>query len=325
MAPGRAADYRGDGTDAASTPPTADGAGALAAATDDDNVDGDSNNDDDDDNNNQDVGVVPAYELNEQVEELRRVLSNEVCSPVLQPFQHELVGELTAVVEYQRSELERQRRGRGGGDGHNNDDRPPGALGERTATTPAATLAYQLQQQDLARMHYLLRAYYRTRLWKLQRYPQHYLDAATADADASEAPLLSAPEQQFAQRYLAHTERHLHAAFLDEVPEPLRKLDDVERDQAGHGAALHMVPRPNSDEYVLVRFRRDAQIEYSDDRVPASGSSDGSGGGGRNRGERPEHDGRAVTHKRYPRRGEIYCLRFRFVRAALHDGSAELV
>ncbi|KAK4535235.1 hypothetical protein CDCA_CDCA04G1260 [Cyanidium caldarium] len=221
----------------------------------------------------------PGCDLNDQIEQLQQAVSDEVCAPELLPFAERLVADVQAVLQYQQQQL-----------GQVHADTANGivsAIGDR--------LAQHLQRQDCMRVRYALRNYYRVRLWKAQRHATHYLRESQSDPRC-----LSPLEEAFLRRYQRNMVHHLNESFLKHVPEPLRRLDDVERNQSGHGTELNMVTAPDLDEYVVARFVHPCELDLA-----ATGQS---------------------LPQAFPfRQGDVFCLRYRFVRDALLRGDVELI
>lgn len=137
---------------------------------------------------------------------------NEVHSPELQFFEEDVVNAVRADLERQQEEVD-----------------------ARPADTEL-NFVYNLYQQEIDRVKFVLTSYLRTRLRKIQRHAIYTL------ADEATFQRLSAAEQEFAKGYVDMVERHFNVSFLNGLPERFRDI-----------AAEGMVPRPQLDAHVVVR------------------------------------------------------------------------
>jgi hypothetical protein len=111
---------------------------------------------------------------------------------------------------------------------------------------------------EINRIQYLLQCYLRCRLMKIEQHCLHILTIPTMTAR------LSSSELEFAQGYKTLLNEHFNAAFLNDLPEPLRKIDD-NKDGVNMGTCKtiasdydyfelipnHPVREPNLDQHVL--------------------------------------------------------------------------
>lgn len=132
--------------------------------------------------------------LNTEVGLLINAWCNEKASPELLPFATELVGSLTEMMKIQEVEVAKL-------DAHK--------------MIAAIALGYQL---DIQRMRYLIAAYLRTRLLKIQRWATHLI------SDADMKSRLSPAELDFAKSFVATRMGHLQASVLNHLPVVYRAL-----------------------------------------------------------------------------------------------------
>ena len=136
--------------------------------------------------------------VNPDVLQLRRAFLNEKLAPMLLPYEHEVLeGDegLKALVEQQAGHL----------------DNPAQSLNQQ--------IDLNLYQLEVDRVQYLIAAYLRTRLLKLQAHPFWYL------FDHSAFGLLCPSEQHYVRRYVALLENHFGRCVLNEIPKRWRRLD----------------------------------------------------------------------------------------------------
>ena len=86
--------------------------------------------------------------------------------------------------------------------------------------TPEAQARAHVHELELARVRYVLRAYLRRRLAKLERY------AFFALASQLDERLLSPAERAFVRQYAELLGAHLRRAFLAQLPPALQSLTD---------------------------------------------------------------------------------------------------
>lgn len=202
---------------------------------------------------------------------------NEKFAPELLRFATEAVEQLSEVVEYVAEGLEEER-----------------ANGEAEPGGGDACL-YLLRCTDMDRVKYLLRDYLRIRLWKIRRYPQHYLEPTSNE-------LLSKAEREFLRNYWQLKSQYLDHKMLCALPEIKQKLDD-------QVDMLDMTRRPGLDKHVYVRIEGDVDPI---DITPSAGQT-------------PSSQRSSLSLNR----GETYLLRYHQVRQYLmapeHDGKVVLV
>ncbi len=198
--------------------------------------------------------------------EMRILMLNEEFSPEVLQYATETVDGVRALVAEQEDALDAVEFG--------------GTQGE--APTGFET---HIKRMEIDRVNYLLRAYFRVRIKKIQQSILFiFKDSATFDR-------LSKAEQKFAVSYMNLVENHFNRAFLSMLPEKLRKLD-----KDGH--VHHAVP-PNLDHFAFCRMRNTVgsyavSEEATDDPIDLN-------------------------------EGDILCTRYSRIRELLIRGDAELV
>eukprot|EP00053_Salpingoeca_punica_P016159 m.151149 g.151149 ORF g.151149 m.151149 type:complete len:211 (+) comp16895_c0_seq2:57-689(+) len=91
---------------------------------------------------------------------------------------------------------------------------------------------------ELSRLKYLVSAYIRTRLWKLEKHFMFYLSREDTRGR------LSQRELDFAYGYKELFEKHMNAACLSELPDSLKSLSEKK-------PGLNMVPEPDTGVHVF--------------------------------------------------------------------------
>ncbi|CAO1636186.1 unnamed protein product [Jaminaea pallidilutea] len=129
-------------------------------------------------------------------------------------------------------------------------------------TSEEEHLRLSLVQLDVERAKWLLRAYLRTRIHKIETHVQHYLSLPTRHKEM----LLSPLEIAYADKYDTIRSNHFNSSVLDYLPEELRGLqDDVDASSRGLGG---MVTRPNLDAPVFIRCVEDCgSLTMADDET----------------------------------------------------------
>jgi|SaaInlStandDraft_5_1057022.scaffolds.fasta_scaffold108520_1 GINS complex subunit 4 len=151
---------------------------------------------------------------------LTRALLSERGSPQLLPFEN-VVNDLNRVIVHQQKMV---------------DEAMEDA--ERSADEKFAASMYQM---EIDRIKYLVGAYLRTRLRKIQLFPAHILKSDLKSR-------LSRAELKFLSTYVRLMERHLHDSALREIPENFQNMYDD-----GAQTGIPMIPSPNLHKYVFVQ------------------------------------------------------------------------
>jgi GINS complex subunit 4 len=165
--------------------------------------------------------------VNEDVTKLIRAWRNEKYSPELLPFAREVAEGISEVCEFVGEALEEDRSDKG-----------------LAPDDPEQVL----RQKELERTKYMLRDYLRIRLWKIGRYPQHYLEPANLEK-------LSDAERTYLREAWELKKTFFEHRLLGALPKHKQGLDDQ--------IDLHsMVRRPELDKQVYVKALADVgQIE----------------------------------------------------------------
>ena len=161
---------------------------------------------------------------------------NEKCAPEILPFETDLVARVMEQVEHQESTVSSQRAAAaaGGQGGHG------GSAG-------ADDLMAHIYHAELNRVRFMLRAYHRTRLFKIEKYALHSL------RDRETLARLSELEREYATNYTTAVEEHF-AGVLGQMPERYGSmLQQIEEDEG----EWDMVPEPNLDAHVFCRVKED--------------------------------------------------------------------
>mmetsp|Transcript_31489 Transcript_31489/g.43711 ORF Transcript_31489/g.43711 Transcript_31489/m.43711 type:complete len:231 (+) Transcript_31489:214-906(+) len=162
--------------------------------------------------------------------QLRKALSNEKFSPEILQFQQTLFEGLSYSVQEEEKRLS--------------------SLQPR----PESTLVDSLHWNSLNRAKYLMRAYIRIRLWKIE---EHVLFILIPDNGLFTR--LSEHEQDYATRYTGLVDEHMSSAALGRLPARFRSLvqqmepeEDPEQEE-GALPTFDMIPTPDTDTFVFCR------------------------------------------------------------------------
>jgi len=155
---------------------------------------------------------------------------NEKCAPEILPFEFDLVQRVVAAVDSRESVV---------------------ASARASASTGPSSAADDLQthvfQSELNRVRFLLRAYYRTRLFKIENHAVWTLKEPAVLAR------LSTLEKEYATNYANVVEEHF-GSVLGQMPEGYGSmLQQIEEQDA----AWDMVPEPNLDKHVFCLVKQD--------------------------------------------------------------------
>ncbi|RKP00415.1 hypothetical protein CXG81DRAFT_6226, partial [Caulochytrium protostelioides] len=188
---------------------------------------------------------------------------NERQAPELLPYETDLVDALSSAIEDQTDAI--------------------AAMGGDPASDPLRAV---LHDQELERLKFMLRAYLRARLAKIEAYTGWLLSPANQLRER-----LSAAEQRFADGFNRLVNTHYHEAFLSRLPAPLQKLDTRE-------AGMSMLKQPDLAEAVFCRVNTAL-------------------------GDVLLHDGATGAIRMNP--GNIYILQYQSIRALLATGDVSLL
>eukprot|EP00442_Polarella_glacialis_P020574 CAMPEP_0115079728 /NCGR_PEP_ID=MMETSP0227-20121206/18273_1 /TAXON_ID=89957 /ORGANISM="Polarella glacialis, Strain CCMP 1383" /LENGTH=238 /DNA_ID=CAMNT_0002467271 /DNA_START=116 /DNA_END=832 /DNA_ORIENTATION=- len=213
--------------------------------------------------------------VHEDVDRLIRRWRNEKYAPEILPFDKDVIQNMSELLEFVAETLDGERNEGEGQDPHDPD--------------------FCLRNIDLERMRYVLRDYLRIRLWKLTRWPQHYLEPKNQD-------LLSAAERAFLSEYWDNKRLFLDNRLLTTIPPSKRALNEKLD-------FLDMVRRPEIEKHVYARIKKDVgEIE-----VPPSMTQSTEG----------------TPAPLVLVEGDTYLLRYSIIRSLMmqpeHDGKVDLV
>lgn len=201
--------------------------------------------------------------------EMRSVMLNEEFSPEILQYATDTVTGVQGLVSEQEDAL---------------DAIEFGGTGFETPTG----FEVHIKRMEIDRVNYLLRAYFRVRIKKIER-SVLYVFKDKGENDTFDK--LSEAEKKFAKSYVDLVEGHFNRSFLSMLPEKLRKLDK-------DGNCHHAVP-PNLDKFAFCRMRNTigayaVSDEATDDDIELN-------------------------------EGDILCTRYSRIRELLIRGDAELV
>ncbi|TGZ85580.1 GINS complex, Sld5 component [Ascodesmis nigricans] len=171
---------------------------------------------------------APSSSSPQDVEHLTKFWIAERTAPEILPYQGDVLERLMERVRDQISLLE-------------------SSLGN---LDPTSSFRLILVQTELERIKFLIRAYLRCRLHKIDKYSLHILQ--TPEVRARLAP----NELGYMKSHLALMNNHYLASFLKNFPENLRRLDDTV-------GRLSMVDEPDMDSAVFCKVNRDVDTEIT--------------------------------------------------------------
>jgi GINS complex subunit 4 len=208
---------------------------------------------------------------------LKRALMNERASPELLPYELDLLTRLQSRCEQQEAVLE---------DAHlNTGDHQAGV--PREAYRESNELVNTCLSIELSRIKYMLRAYLRIRLFKIENYVMHCIESQEVQERLS--PL----ELSHAYDYVKLMGTHLKTHVTSKFPEAFSSVTK----QASAHSASDMVAVPDVGHHVFARVERDlGDIEFYEDGTTTE----------------------LVA-------GDLYVLRYKVVRDFLGEGSVALV
>ena len=171
---------------------------------------------------------------------MKRAYVNEKCAPEILPFELDLMRRVTESVETQESTVAASRAAAGSGASSATDD-----------------LTAHVHHAELNRIRFLMRAYYRTRLRKIETHAVHCLKEPDVLARLSDL------ERAFASDYANVVEEHF-SSVLGQMPDGYESMVQQIIEEDG---AFDMVPEPNADAHVFCRVRetrRDVMLDPDD-------------------------------------------------------------
>lgn len=167
------------------------------------------------------------------VEQLRQTWINERCCPELLFYEDEIVDRIKELIDEQQELIFEAR--------ENNQDE----------------LLTRLSQMELDRVQYMLTAYLRTRIQKIEKHVIYIL------TNQDMVSRLSDNERDFASKYLDIIERLFNFSFLDSIPDKFRGLTEAE-------SSTNMIPEPALGSHVFIKVKEDVglyQINENGDEV----------------------------------------------------------
>lgn len=205
-------------------------------------------------------------EVSGRIDRLQWALMNERFSPEVLPFELELLTGLREVLDAQEEMIDVEEE-------------------EEEGAVESWVVAY-LKKTELNRLNYLVRAYFRTRLLKIESRTRWIL------ADGEVRSRLSVDELQYAEKYVSLLNGHFCASFLNMLPDRLRTVDDTDGE-------VDMVTQPDFDRFVFCR------VEETVGRKVVADTAD----------EDPMN----------LERGDLFCLRYRPVRDLVQSKAIRLL
>jgi len=179
--------------------------------------------DPDDENVSQDYGEEDEEAGGKYISQLQKAWVNEKAAPDILDYKEETVQNLLELVKEQETSAQE----------HAND-------------TTTHQFLFNVYQMEIGRLKYMLSAYLRTRLWKIEKYHIHILNSDVLKGRLSPA------EIRYAQEYRRGLQGHMLTSCLDALPDSFRKVDVVK-------AGQNMVPAPDQSAYVFCHVE-DGQI-----------------------------------------------------------------
>lgn len=206
-------------------------------------------------------------EISVEIQKLKQAMLNEKFSPEILPFEKSLVQELKEVIEVQDGLIDEEELGTLSGPSRN-------------------SLGLHLRKVEIGRVKYLLRAYLRSRLLKIEHRAKRTLH------DELYRSRLSPDELKYAENFLKLMEAHFQSSFLQQLPEKLRSVDDRDGD-------VDMNPGPALNRFVFCHVKKNVgTTAISDD---------------------------PTDQALYLGAGDVYCLRYKPVRDLVESGSVDLL
>ncbi|CAJ1372222.1 unnamed protein product, partial [Effrenium voratum] len=155
----------------------------------------------------------------EEVDRLIRRHRNEKYAPELLPYDKEMVHNISEVLHFVAEALEEYR-----------------------SNGQAKDLPHHyLRSTEAERLTYMLSDYLRLRLWKLSKYPLHYMDP-------QRQMMLSSAERIWLHEFWDNKRMHFQHRFLAALPEKKQALDEQVDDN------LDMIRRPQMDTHIYARI-----------------------------------------------------------------------
>uniref|UniRef100_A0A7S3NJX6 DNA replication complex GINS protein SLD5 n=1 Tax=Aureoumbra lagunensis TaxID=44058 RepID=A0A7S3NJX6_9STRA len=223
------------------------------------------------------VGVVRA-EWNPRYQELIRAWQSEENGPEILEWKDDLYKELFNLVEQQEAMIQ-------------------ATLSDTNATAEDSLFVAPLYQADVARVKFVLAAYVRARLIKLQKC------AGYIAKDPDVWARLSEHEQTFINKYLDLLYQHHRASFVYDLPKEYggtdKPLDDLDGNNPQASLALEITSPPDLEAYVFIRCLTEVGDVHVGD----------------------EH----INDTAYFAEGDMHIVRYGLIRHLILQGDVELV
>lgn len=159
----------------------------------------------------------------EYVQNLRQCWINERCCPELLFYEDVIVNRVKELLEEQQE------------------------LVLNAKDSRREELLATVTQMELDRVQFMLTAYLRTRISKIERYVVHILTDPEIRERVSDA------EREYASKFLDILERNFNSSFLDNIPDKFRGLTENE-------SSTGMIPKPNLEAHVFIKVKDDVGI-----------------------------------------------------------------
>lgn len=249
---------------------------------------------------------------------LTRAWTSERCAPDLLPYPTELMERVTSRVQAQIARIEDLASGMGEGFAQaassvtTGGGRDRGGAAGGGGGTQNANLVLSILQTDLSRTQFLVRSFLRQRLAKMTKYAMWYcLEQKNENDRKTRTASLSTAEQQFLRNHQSLLSEFYDVSFLSAFPAGLRRLDDT-------SGGVRMVEGPDAGAAVVVRclsemWANAEDVERGVEEREQRGHGDADGEGG------------AASVELRMRRGEVWVVRWRDVRAGVERGALELL
>ncbi|KAJ1461821.1 hypothetical protein M885DRAFT_476623, partial [Pelagophyceae sp. CCMP2097] len=190
-------------------------------------------------------------EVNDRFRALIRVWRSEEACPEVLSWRGDLFDELQQLAESQEDSVEATK-------------------SSGTANVDDALFLAPMYEKDLARVRYVLGAYVRCRLAKIQRHAGHIATDEVAMARLSDG------EQRYCERYLAIVAKHHRAALLSDLPPmfsdgAIGEDGAAVRDEGCPALLARAVTRPfDLNQFVFARVTADLGDVVIDDETEAT-------------------------------------------------------
>mmetsp|Transcript_790 Transcript_790/g.1994 ORF Transcript_790/g.1994 Transcript_790/m.1994 type:complete len:215 (-) Transcript_790:168-812(-) len=164
------------------------------------------------------------------VDQLKRVWKNERCAPNLLQYEKELVDMVKEALDQQQDYVDSMR---------------------KTMTDETMIFMLKLLELEVDRIRFVLRAYLRARMCKIQKYNMFLL------SDRAQMDRMSSVELKACKAFTDAMEAHQNHSFVANIPENLRNLH-----------APDMIVKPDMDSHVFIKVLKNVgSIRVEDEDV----------------------------------------------------------